>query len=121
MIGDLTPETEEELPLVLEQEGITSVKVFMAYAKEFQATDRTLFKAFKIAKELGAVVMVHCENGSVIDELVEEAKRAGHTEPIYHALTRPAEVEGKRQNEQSNWRILQVPSFTSYMLLVKRH
>lgn len=95
MIGDLTPETEEELPLVLEQEGITSVKVFMAYAKEFQATDRTLFKAFKIAKELGAVVMVHCENGSVIDELVEEAKRAGHTEPIYHALTRPAEVEGE--------------------------
>ena len=95
MIGDLTPETEAELPLLLEQEGITSVKVFMAYAKEFQATDRTLFKAFKIAKDLGAVVMVHCENGSVIDELVEEAKRAGHTEPIYHALTRPAELEGE--------------------------
>ncbi len=95
MIGDLTPETESELPLLLEQQGITSVKVFMAYAKEFQATDRTLFKAFKIAKDVGAVVMVHCENGSVIDELVEEAKRAGHTEPIYHALTRPAELEGE--------------------------
>lgn len=95
MIGDLTPETEAELPVILEQEGITSLKVFMAYAKEFQATDRTLFKAFKIAKNLGAVVLVHCENGSVIDELVEEAKRAGHTEPIYHALTRPAEVEGE--------------------------
>ena len=53
MIGDLTPETEAELPLLLEQEGITSVKVFMAYAKEFQATDRTLFKAFKIAKDSG--------------------------------------------------------------------
>ncbi len=95
MIGDLTPETEAELPQILEQEGITSVKVFMAYAKEFQATDRTLFKAFKIAKDLGAVVMVHCENGSVIDELVEEARRAGHKEPIYHALTRPAELEGE--------------------------
>ena len=95
MIGDLTPETEAELPLILEQEGITSVKVFMAYAKEFQATDRTLFKAFKIAKEIGAVVMVHCENGSVIDELVEEAKKAGQTAPIYHALTRPAELEGE--------------------------
>ncbi|MFY0520720.1 dihydropyrimidinase [Lysinibacillus sp. UGB7] len=98
MIGDLTPETEAELPLLLEQQGITSVKVFMAYAKEFQATDRTLFKAFKIAKDVGAVVMVHCENGSVIDELVEEAKRAGHTEPIYHALTRPAELEGEATN-----------------------
>lgn len=95
MIGDLTPETEAELPVLLEQEGITSVKVFMAYAKEFQATDRTLFKAFKIAKDVGATVMVHCENGSVIDELVEEARNAGHKEPIYHALTRPAELEGE--------------------------
>ena len=95
MITDLNEETEKELPLLLEKEGITSVKVFMAYAKEFQASDKTLFKAFKIAKEMGALVMVHCENGSVIDELVEEAKKAGHTEPIYHALTRPPEVEGE--------------------------
>lgn len=95
MIGDLTKETEEELPIILEQEGISSIKVFMAYAKEFQATDRTLFKAFKIGKEMDAVVMVHCENGSVIDELVEEAKQAGNTAPIYHALTRPPELEGE--------------------------
>ncbi len=74
MISDLNEETEKELPLLLEKEGITSIKVFMAYAKEFQATDRTLYKAFKIGKETGAVVMVHCENGSVIDELVEQAK-----------------------------------------------
>ena len=47
MIGDLTTETEAELPQILEQEGITSVKVFMAYAKEFQASDRTLLKLLK--------------------------------------------------------------------------
>ena len=95
MITDLNEETEKELPLLLEKEGITSIKVFMAYAKEFQATDRTLYKAFKIGKETGAVVMVHCENGSVIDELVEEARLAGNTAPIYHALTRPPELEGE--------------------------
>lgn len=95
MISDLNEETEKELPLLLEKEGITSIKVFMAYAKEFQASDRTLYKAFKIGKEAGAVVMVHCENGSVIDELVEEAKLAGNTAPIYHALTRPPEIEGE--------------------------
>lgn len=95
MISDLNEETEKELPVLLEKEGITSVKVFMAYAKEFQATDRTLYKAFKIGKETGAIVMVHCENGSVIDELVEEAKAAGNLAPIYHALTRPPELEGE--------------------------
>ena len=86
MITDFTPETEKELPTILKQEGITSMKVFMAYAREFQSSDRTLFKAFKIGKETGTVVMVHCENGSVIDELVEEALANGNTEPIYHAL-----------------------------------
>ena len=36
------------ISILLEKEGISSIKVFMAYAKEFQASDRTLFKAFKI-------------------------------------------------------------------------
>ncbi|WP_431027438.1 dihydropyrimidinase [Lysinibacillus sp. LZ02] len=105
MITDFTPETEKELPTILKQEGITSIKVFMAYAREFQSSDRTLFKAFKIGKETDTVVMVHCENGSVIDELVEEALANGNTEPIYHALTRPAAVEGeatKRAIELAN-------------------
>lgn len=105
MITDFTPETEKELPIILKQEGITSMKVFMAYAREFQSSDRTLFKAFKIGKETGTVVMVHCENGSVIDELVEEALANGNTEPIYHALTRPEAVEGeatKRAIELAN-------------------
>ena len=105
MITDFTPETEKELPAILKQEGITSMKVFMAYAREFQSSDRTLFKAFKIGKETGTVVMVHCENGSVIDELVDEALANGHTEPIYHALTRPEAVEGeatKRAIELAN-------------------
>ena len=95
MITDFTEATEKELPEVLEAEGISSVKVFMAYAREFQSSDRTLFKAFKIGKATDTIIMVHCENGSVIDELVDEALAAGNTEPIYHALTRPPEVEGE--------------------------
>ena len=105
MIGDLNEERLKELPQTLEKTGISSIKVFLAYAKEFQATDRTLFQAFKVGKELGATVMVHCENGSVIDELVEEAKAKGNLTPIYHALTRPPEVEGeatKRAIELAN-------------------
>lgn len=105
MITDFTPETEAELPVILEKEGITSMKVFMAYAREFQSSDRTLFKAFKIGKATDTVVMVHCENGSVIDELVEEAVANGNTAPIYHARTRPAVLEGeatKRAIELAN-------------------
>lgn len=95
MVGELTEDTLRQLPEVLESEGIASIKVFLAYAREFQASDRTLFQAFKVGKEAGAVVMVHCENGSVIDELVETALQEGHTEPKYHYLTRPPALEGE--------------------------
>jgi dihydropyrimidinase len=43
-------------------------------------------------------VMVHAENGDTIDVLVKEALAAGHTEPKYHALTRPPETEGEATN-----------------------
>jgi len=43
-------------------------------------------------------VMVHAENGDAIDVLVKEALAAGHTEPKYHALTRPPETEGEATN-----------------------
>jgi dihydropyrimidinase len=42
--------------------------------------------------------MVHAENGDAIDVLVKEALAAGHTEPKYHALTRPPETEGEATN-----------------------
>jgi dihydropyrimidinase len=84
-----------ELPKMVSEEGVTSFKVFMAYKNQFQADDETLFRTLLAAKELGALVMVHAENGDVIDYLVKKALREGNTDPIYHALTRPPEAEGE--------------------------
>ena len=67
----------------------------MAYKHVFQADDETLFKTLVTAKKLGALVMVHAENGDVIEYLVNEALAEGRTDPIYHALTRPPEAEGE--------------------------
>ena len=63
--------------------------------KMFQADDETLFRTLIAAKEHGALVMVHAENGDVIDYLAKKALAEGKTDPIYHALTRPPEVEGE--------------------------
>ncbi|GEN52851.1 dihydropyrimidinase [Halobacillus faecis] len=95
MIGEMNDDVLEQLPSVIEDEGITSFKVFMAYKNVFQADDGTLFRTLEQAKKLGALVMVHAENGDVIDHLVNKALEAGQTDPIYHALTRPPEVEGE--------------------------
>ncbi|PLR78691.1 dihydropyrimidinase [Bacillus sp. V3-13] len=95
MIGEINEHVLGELPQVIEEEGITSFKVFMAYKNVFQADDETLFRTLLAAKELGALVMVHAENGDVIDYLTKKAIAEGNTDPIYHALTRPPEVEGE--------------------------
>ncbi|MFG6149404.1 dihydropyrimidinase [Halobacillus sp. B23F22_1] len=95
MIGEINDAVIDQLPSVIEDEGITSFKVFMAYKNVFQADDETLFRTLEEAKRLGALVMVHAENGDVIDHLVKKALQEGNTDPIYHALTRPPEAEGE--------------------------
>ena len=89
--------TLEELAS-LPDEGITSYKLFMAYKGALMVDDETLFRTMEVASETGALVMVHAENGDVIDVLVKQALAAGNTDPIYHALTRPPEAEGEATN-----------------------
>ncbi|MGP1907248.1 dihydropyrimidinase [Metabacillus sp. JX24] len=95
MISEINDRVLDELPSVIEEEGISSFKVFMAYKNVFQADDETLFRTLLTAKELGGLVMVHAENGDVIDYLTKKALEEGKTDPVYHALTRPPEVEGE--------------------------
>jgi dihydropyrimidinase len=87
----------EELASLPDQ-GITSYKLFMAYKGALMVDDETLFRTMQVAAETGALVMVHAENGDAIDVLVKEALAAGHTDPHYHALTRPPETEGEATN-----------------------
>src|SRR3954453_3288809 len=89
--------TLEELASLPDQ-GITSYKLFMAYKGALMVDDATLYRAMEVASKSGALVMVHAENGDVVDLLVREALAAGNTEPLYHALTRPPEAEGEATN-----------------------
>ncbi|HEY6837017.1 MAG TPA: dihydropyrimidinase [Gaiellaceae bacterium] len=82
----------------LPDEGITSYKLFMAYKGALMVDDETLFRTMEVAAKTRALVMVHAENGDAIDVLVKEALAEGHTEPHYHALTRPPETEGEATN-----------------------
>ena len=74
----------------LREMGITTLKVFTAYNGRLRLDDGGIFRALRIAKENGMLVMSHCENGDVIETLIPEALSAGHTTPEWHALTRPA-------------------------------
>ncbi|MED1918993.1 dihydropyrimidinase [Brevibacillus sp. DP1.3A] len=95
MVSDANDQVLEELGAVVRNEGITSLKVFMAYKNVLMADDETLFKTLVRAKELGALVQVHAENGDVLDYLIKQAIAKGQTDPVYHAYTRPPEAEGE--------------------------
>ncbi len=79
----------QKIPSLIEM-GITTFKVFTAYNGRLRIEDGDIFKAMRIAKENGMLVMAHCENGDVIEVLVHDALAVGHTTPEWHALTRPA-------------------------------
>ena len=70
--------------------GITTLKVFTAYNNRLRLDDGLIFRAMRIARDNGMLVMLHAENGDVIETLVAEALAAGKTSPEWHARTRPA-------------------------------
>ena len=75
--------------------GVTTFKLLMAYPNTFMVDDETIFRVLRHSARLGGLVMVHAENGIVIDLIVREAVAAGQTAPGFHALTRPAILEGE--------------------------
>jgi dihydropyrimidinase len=96
-VTDLREDVLEEIPSMA-AEGITSLKLFMAYKNVFQVDDTTLFRAMKQAAANGMIVMVHAENGDVVQELITDHIAAGKLDPVYHYDTRPPEVEGEATN-----------------------
>jgi dihydropyrimidinase len=97
-ITNLTEEVKRELPS-LPPLGVATIKIFMAYkGTPLYTEDEDLFEAMQIARECGLLVLVHAENGDVIAKLQEEALARGDVEPIWHALTRPEEVEAEATN-----------------------
>ena len=75
--------------------GVSSFKLFMAYKGELMVRDDELAAAMERARDLGALTMVHAENGDLVDLLVKRALHAGETSAIHHALTRPEIVEAE--------------------------
>ncbi|WP_407318354.1 dihydropyrimidinase [Isoptericola halotolerans] len=76
-------------------EGVTSFKLFMAYQGVFLSDDGQILRAMQKAADNGAMMMMHAENGAVIDVLVQQALAAGNTSPSFHGTTRPWQAEAE--------------------------
>lgn len=87
-----------EMATVIEKEGITTFKHFMAYKGALMVNDDEMYASFKRLAELGGIALVHAENGDVVAELQAKLMAEGNTGPEAHAYSRPAQVEGEATN-----------------------
>ncbi len=98
ILGGVDDESLKAMDELVDHEGITSFKLFMAYPGVFYSDDGRILQAMQKARENGAVIMMHAENGIAIDVLIGQALARGDTAPYVHSLTRPPELEGEATN-----------------------
>lgn len=87
----------EEMATVVDS-GINTFKHFMAYKGALMVNDEELYSSFKRCSALGAMPLVHAENGDVIAQLQASLMEAGNSGPEAHAYSRPTQVEGEAVN-----------------------
>ncbi len=86
-----------EMPEVVNR-GINTFKHFMAYKGALMVDDDEMFASFQRCAEIGAMPLVHAENGDVVAHLQQKLLAEGNNGPEAHAYSRPPEVEGEAAN-----------------------
>ena len=95
MVMDVQKSIFAEPPALIKA-GIPTIKLFMAYkGTPFICDDATVFQMLQKTKEVGMLMMVHAENGDVIDVLQKQLLAEDKTDPRYHAVSRPPVVEAE--------------------------
>jgi dihydropyrimidinase len=92
-VTDYNEQTKKEIKEMVEQEGITSFKTFMAYKGALMIDDRQMIGLMEEVKQQGGMVTVHATNGDMIDYLIAKHRSEGKLSPLYHYLSQPEVTE----------------------------
>jgi dihydropyrimidinase len=93
-MGIIDTHALDEIPAVVKA-GVPSFKLYTAYRNRLMLEDADLFATMRAVAAVDGIVLVHAENGDVIDTLVAESVAKGDTAPRFHAATRPAAAEAE--------------------------
>ena len=92
IVSDPTPTVlKEELPALI-KEGFTSFKIYMTY-DDMKLDDGQILDVLDVARQHGAMAMLHAENSDCIEWLTRRLEAAGRTAPRFHSHSRPMLVE----------------------------
>ena len=92
-VTDFNSTTKAEIKDLIEKEGITSFKTFMAYKGALMIDDKQMIELMNEVKQLGGMVIVHATHGDMIDCLVAKHREEGKLSPLYHYLSQPEITE----------------------------
>lgn len=92
-IADWNEQSRAEVPAMFDA-GISSFKAYFAY-DHLRLNDAEMLQVMEAIKPLGGVLCVHCENGTLVNELQSRMFADGVTGPEGHPLSRPAECEAE--------------------------
>lgn len=94
-VTDFNHSSRLEIRPLIEEQGVTSFKTFMAYKGALMIDDRQMIDLMGEVKKWGGIVTVHAENGDLADCLIQQFRENGCKAPKYHALSRPEIVEAE--------------------------
>jgi dihydropyrimidinase len=94
-VTDYNDNTRAEIKEMIEKEGISSFKTFMAYKGALMIDDRQMTALMQEVRRQGGLVTVHATNGDMIDYLVAKHRAEGHLSPLYHYLSQPEVTEAE--------------------------
>jgi dihydropyrimidinase len=94
-VTDFNDNVAQEVVQMIEEEGITSFKTFMAYKGALMIDDGQMVQLMKVVKKHGGLVTVHATNGDMIDSLIAKNISEGNTAPLYHYLSQPEITEAE--------------------------
>lgn len=101
-VTDFNEDTKKEIKDIIETEGITSFKTFMAYKGALMIDDRQMVGLMNEVKEQGGMVTTHATNGDMIDYLVAKHRSEGRLSPLYHYLSQPEVTEAEASARFAN-------------------
>ncbi|KAK4503587.1 hypothetical protein PRZ48_004502 [Zasmidium cellare] len=102
----------DELPVLAEQEGITSVKLYMTY-ELMKLNDREVLRILFACKQLGMTTMIHAESHDMISMIIEGLERNKNTDPYFHAVARPRIAE-----DEASYRAISLAELADAPMLI---
>ncbi len=84
-----------ELADLAQRHGAMTWKFFMAYPGTLMVDDRTLIEGMRLAKQVGAMPILHAENGHIVHDATTRLIEAGLTAEHHHHDAHPHVAEAE--------------------------